>query len=156
VLSSVNNILTPVNVDNAVTTLASRLGSIYKRENKPQNLVSAASKFLWLRRRSPVVIYDGRAETCLKAMKAKPGATYASYRSAWRAEFPKYEMRIRLACCDLRAPNKTSRMARLSTKSVTSLYNVEVYAHALRGRICLIQTEIKPGRTCELNSSAPA
>jgi len=46
VLSSVNNILTPVNVDNAVTTLASRLGAIYKRENKPQNLVSAASKFV--------------------------------------------------------------------------------------------------------------
>ncbi len=100
-LSSVNNIITPANVDAVVTALAGRLGSVYKKKNKAQQLVSAASKFLWICRRSPVVIYDGRAETCLTGMNATPGTTYASFRNAWQTEFPKYEMRIRLACRDL-------------------------------------------------------
>jgi hypothetical protein len=101
VLSNVNNIITPANVDAVVTALASRLGSVYKKKGKAQELVSAASKFLWICRRSPVVIYDGRVKTCLTRMKAAPGTTYASFRKAWQTEFPKYEMRIRLACRDL-------------------------------------------------------
>jgi hypothetical protein len=101
VLSSVSNILTPTNVDDAVKTLAAQLGSKYKKKNKSQKLVSAASKFLWICRRTPVVIYDDRAKKCLTTMNAAPGTTYASYRSAWRAQFPKYETQIRLACRDL-------------------------------------------------------
>jgi hypothetical protein len=121
VLTNVNSILTPTNVDATVTTLAKNLGTIYinKRTGKPQELVSAASKFLWLRRRSPVVIFDGRAEGYLIKITGAPFAEYPSYldyRSAWRAEFPKYEKKILSACRDLNhsnvkkfAPDSTAR-----------------------------------------------
>ena len=101
VLASVNNTITPANVDQTVTDLATRLGSIYQKKGKPQNLVSAASKFLWICRRRPVVIYDDRAKTCLIRMSATPGTTYKSYREAWHLEFPKYEARIQSACLAL-------------------------------------------------------
>lgn len=102
VLSGVNNTIRPANVDALVTDLAIRLGSVYKKKDNAQELVSAASKFLWIRRRLPVVIYDRRAKTCLTILKAKPGTTYASFRKAWQTEFPKYKVRIRSACHDLR------------------------------------------------------
>lgn len=101
VLSSVNNVITPANVHQTVTDLARRLGSIYKKKNKPQNLVSAASKFLWICRRTPVVIYDDRAKTCLTRMNATPGTTYKNYWDAWQLEFPKYHTRIQSACLAL-------------------------------------------------------
>jgi hypothetical protein len=100
-LARVNNVITPANVDQTVTDLASSLGSIYQKKGKPQNLVSAASKFLWICRRTPVVIYDDRAKTCLTRMNATPGTTYKSYRDAWQLEFPKYQARIQSACLTL-------------------------------------------------------
>jgi hypothetical protein len=115
-LTNVNNVITPANVDQTVTDLASRLGTIYKKKGKPQTLVSAASKFLWICRRTPVVIYDDRAKTCLNRMNATPGTTYKSYREAWQVEFPKYEARIRSACLALAngsvrnfAPNSSAK-----------------------------------------------
>lgn len=96
-----NNAVTLANVDQMVTDLATRLGSIYKKKGTPQNLVSAASKFLWICRRTPVVIYDDRAKTCLTRMNAAPGTSYKSYREAWQLEFPKYEARIRSAALAL-------------------------------------------------------
>jgi hypothetical protein len=115
VLANVNNIITPANVDTTVTTLATSLGSIYKKNGKPQKLVSAASKFLWICRRNPVVIFDDRAKTCLTAMNAMPGTNYKSYWNAWQLEFPKYETRIQAACLALTstknfAPNSPAKM----------------------------------------------
>jgi hypothetical protein len=134
-LLTVNNVITPTNVDATVTTLAQRLGSIYlkKKTGKPQNLISAASKFLWLRRRSPVVIYDGRAVATLTALQANTGETYSSYRSAWRAEFPKYEVRIRSACSNLShssvknfAPDGTAKI-RLNSVLRTRWFHERVF-----------------------------
>lgn len=96
-LSAVNNVLTPNNVDVIVENLANRLGSVYKRKTGKTKLISAASKFLWIRRQS-AVIYDARAHKCLKIMNAVPGRSYASYRKAWMSEFQKYQPHIRSVC----------------------------------------------------------
>lgn len=99
VLSGVNNIITPANVDSMVTTLATTLGSAYKpKSGKATELISAASKFLWIRRQSPVVIFDRRAHSCLKMMNATPGTTYATFRKAWLTEFQRYETQIQSDC----------------------------------------------------------
>jgi hypothetical protein len=99
VLSGVSNIIAPANVDLTVITLATKLGSTYKRKSgKATELVSAASKFLWIRRQSPVVIFDRRAHSCLKMMNATPGTTYATFRQAWLTEFQTYETQIRSDC----------------------------------------------------------
>jgi hypothetical protein len=99
VLKGVSNIITPANVDLTVTTLATTLGLTYKRKSgKAAELISSASKFLWIRRQSPVIIFDQRAHACLKMMKATPGTTYATFRKAWLTEFQTYESQIRSAC----------------------------------------------------------
>jgi len=103
-LSGSSTIVTPSNVDSIVTTLATKLGLAYKRKSsKAAELTSAASKFLWIRRRSPVVIFDSRAHRCLIRMNALPGETYDTFRKAWLAEFQTYETQIRSACHGLRS-----------------------------------------------------
>jgi hypothetical protein len=104
-ISVANNAIRPANVDGVVVDLATRLGSVYKKKGAAQELVSAASKFLWIRRRSPVVIYDRRAHKCLTRMNATPGTSYASFRKVWQTEFPKYEIQIRSACRNLSQSN---------------------------------------------------
>jgi hypothetical protein len=101
VLANIRSGVTPANVNKIVTDLASRLGSKYPKASKSQNLVSAASKFLWICRRTTVVIYDDRAKTCLIRMNATPGTTYKSYWDAWQLEFKKYQKRIQSDCLAL-------------------------------------------------------
>lgn len=86
--------ITSDNVDTNVNRLAGLLKSAYK-----QTLQSAASKFLWIRFRSPIIIYDERARRGLKlaAKINRLGSGYGKYRKAWLKLFEKEKTAINSA-----------------------------------------------------------
>lgn len=85
-------------VDDEVDRLAARFKSTYKKY-----LVSAASKFLWLKFQSPVVIYDNRALNTLRNVCGEPltDDSYSIYRTAWRRQFQDHEDAIGSTCHEL-------------------------------------------------------
>jgi hypothetical protein len=73
------------------------LAASFKKSYGQYNL-SAASKLLWLRYRSPYLIYDSRAVTALHRMGNKfRNADYTLYCESWRREFEKRSDEISLA-----------------------------------------------------------
>jgi hypothetical protein len=70
---------------------------------KKKEKVSAASKFLWLRCQSPVVIRDTNAFACLQAASCGTltESDYGAYWREWRRQFSKRKARIRSACAQL-------------------------------------------------------
>lgn len=58
-------------------------------------LTSLASKFLWLRFGTPILIYDNRAR---ETLEVKHSHDLAAYGEAWRARFDKHRSAIRSAC----------------------------------------------------------
>ena len=60
-------------------------------------VLSAASKLLWIKFRSPIVIYDGNARKSLKA----PEGDYAAYYELWRKEYAKNKSAVADACARL-------------------------------------------------------
>lgn len=96
--------LTESNVVQTVQTLAEKLGS----PSSGNVEISAASKFLWIRHKTPAVIYDDRAYKCLTQrlgckipVKDWKKSGYKHYRAEWIKEFDKREESIRLACAEL-------------------------------------------------------
>lgn len=95
-LTKIEGPLTDKNVDSEVATLASRFETKYGT-----NAVSAASKFLWLRFKSPVVIFDSRASTWLRSNGYAPDSGYANYRKRWIEAYDFHKEAIQSACADL-------------------------------------------------------
>jgi hypothetical protein len=96
--------VTDATVDAAVRDLASRFEELYGRY-----AVSAASKFLWLVHRWPVVILDERAGKCLRSSGCRfAKGDYAAYRREWRKQFTEREQVIRDACANLQRVNDFS------------------------------------------------
>lgn len=62
-------------------------------------VLSGASKYLWLRLKSPIVIYDSNVRT---ALELPPDCGYADYFVNWRNAFERYTDQIDGACCGLR------------------------------------------------------
>ncbi|HET7262450.1 MAG TPA: hypothetical protein VFK60_11615 [Casimicrobiaceae bacterium] len=66
----------------------SDLASAFERRLKYDHLLSAASTLLWLRRQSPIVIYDSRAVRALKRLaEGTDVSSYATYCDTWRTQF---------------------------------------------------------------------
>lgn len=79
-----------------VEALKRDLGRVYG--NQP---LSAASKFLWMRFRSPVIIYESLAARWLKKNSVYRDGSYSNYCQNWREQYEKHEDSIRNACGDL-------------------------------------------------------
>jgi len=76
-----------------VVSLASRFKDSFGQSN-----LSAASKLLWLRNRSPYLIYDSRALIALRRLGNKFNkADYISYCGVWEREYKKRSCEISLA-----------------------------------------------------------
>jgi len=90
--------ITHENASKKVTDLAKRFETRYGQYN-----ISAASKFLWLLHKIPIVIYDGRASNCLDAMGylVKTNCEYEDYRVVWRKAFAEHQIQISQACKSL-------------------------------------------------------
>ena len=66
----------------------------FKKDFKSYNL-SAASKLLWCRDRSPYLVFDSRAVKTLKKLGRKFNSrSYESYETAWRAAYSDHEKEI--------------------------------------------------------------
>lgn len=94
------NVKIKINEKNVAATVNDLATNFEKTYGK--YAISAASKLLWLRYRSPVIIYDLRALSWLKAngYPVKNGS-YESYRSQWLSAYNNYEIRIKDACKNL-------------------------------------------------------
>lgn len=89
--------------------------------------LSAASKLLWLRYRSPYLIYDSRAVTALRRMGNKfKNADYTLYCEAWRKEFEKRSDEISLAARGLvNLPRKYTAAYNLKGDELTEIVDSE-------------------------------
>jgi len=84
-------------VISAVNELAKALQSKYGGSK-----ISAASKFLWFRYKSPVAIYDSRARASLRRGGGTFGdRDYGGYLKDWRRQFAESADAIRAACAEL-------------------------------------------------------
>lgn len=94
-LLAVQGPITEENVCAHVNNLAEKFRNKYEK-----NAVSAASKFLWLRFKSPVVILDSRATKWLyeNEYSARRKPDYDSYRTAWLNAFHENEQHLETAC----------------------------------------------------------
>ncbi|QDW66700.1 hypothetical protein [Luteimonas granuli] len=78
----------------AVNKLASKFEDRFSKEN-----LSAASKLLWFRHRSPFLVYDRNAVTALSALASRRiPRSYDEFEKVWRSEFKKVEAQVAAAC----------------------------------------------------------
>jgi len=118
ILHKVSSHITDENVVATVNSLAKSF-----QEKYGKNAVSAASKLLWLRVRSPVIIFDSRALKWLKTngYPVPYGGGYGEYRKKWLAAFQEHEVRIQSACAGLVAVRKYTHAHEESEKAISDL-----------------------------------
>jgi hypothetical protein len=82
--------------------------SLAKALHKKYDLfaLSAASKFLWMRFRSPIIIYDSVVSRWLHEKCAKKYDGYYAYYENWLCKYHEHEGQIRNACAELRSIKK--------------------------------------------------
>ena len=120
-LAILNKVSGPITDENVVTSVNTLANSFQKKYGK--YVVSAASKFLWLRFRSPVIIFDNRVLRWLKTngYSVHQGSGYGEYRKKWIAAFQAHEKLIQSACNDLPAVRKYTYAHAESEKDVSNL-----------------------------------
>jgi hypothetical protein len=90
--------------------------------------LSASSKFLWMRFRSPIVIFDQFVSKHLhRQCKFKTG-DYADFYKIWINEFHENEHRIREACAELNGIKKFTRADELSNDDLLALTSSRWFA----------------------------
>jgi hypothetical protein len=106
--------ITENNVCETVNKLAQAFGQRYGK-----NALSAASKFLWLRHKSPVVIFDSRAKKWLRNNGYKVPGHYTGYREQWLSAFSDHYAEIEEACAALIDAQAFSMAFESSEKELT-------------------------------------
>lgn len=108
-------------VTNNVCEMVNNLALAFERRYG-KNAVSAASKFLWLRHKSPVVIFDSRAKKWLDCNGYKvPVNNYEEYRNQWLTAFSDNSEKIEEACAALMTVRDFSMAFERSTEEVVSV-----------------------------------
>lgn len=108
-------------VENNVCEIVNNLALEFERRYG-KNAVSAASKFLWLRHKSPVVIFDSRAKKWLSRNGYKvPSNNYEGYREQWLSAFSDNSKKIKEACAALTIVRDFSMAFESSAKEVESV-----------------------------------
>jgi hypothetical protein len=77
-----------------------------------RDVLSATTKFLWLKMKSPIIIYDNQAR---KALRAAPG-DIDEYYARWQQEFNRYEQQIRAACLSLPKVHEYAKRPEIATR----------------------------------------
>jgi hypothetical protein len=110
-----------------VTLLAQRFKNRFGQFN-----LSAASKLLWLRNRSPYLIYDARAVNALRCLGNERFDNYTSYCEAWQKEYEERSDQISAASHGLlNLPRKYTAAFLLTDGQLTKL----VHAKWFRERV---------------------
>lgn len=108
-------------VENNVCEIVNNLALEFERRYG-KNAVSAASKFLWLRHKSPVVIFDSRAKKWLSRHGYKvPSNNYEGYREQWLSAFSDNSKKIKEACAALTIVRDFSMAFESSAEEVESV-----------------------------------
>ena len=81
------------------------------RQARRRDVLSATTKFLWLKMKSPIIIYDSRAR---KALGAALGEI-DEYYSRWREKFKGCEQQIRDACTSLQKVHEYTENPEVAT-----------------------------------------
>jgi hypothetical protein len=76
-----------------------------------RNILSATTKFLWLKVKSPIIIYDGRAR---RALEVRSGE-FEEYCRKWRERFEDHEQQIRRACETLPKVHEYTKQPEIAT-----------------------------------------
>lgn len=84
-------------VINEIEKIASEISEQYGNAKK---MLSATTKFLWLKLKQPILIYDSRARNALEE-KGKPLDNYYKYYEKWRKEFEVHKKQVEDACVEL-------------------------------------------------------
>lgn len=105
------------NLTHAIIKVQNQISTRYGE----RKFLSLTTKFLWLKIRSPIVIYDSRARS---ALRARPG-DIDDYYSKWRKEFDNHKREIRAACKSLRSVTEYS----LEPEEATPHFVEELSSH---------------------------
>lgn len=90
-----------------INTIQKRISINYKN----RSVLSLTTKFLWLKIRDPIIIYDSQAR---KALKTKNGDLLGFY-DAWRKEYEVHSQTITTACTNLSRVSKYSCNQKIAT-----------------------------------------
>jgi hypothetical protein len=97
VLATINSIaagaVTDTTIGSVIKSLRHELGRAYGG----RDLLSAATKFLWLRFPRVVIIFDSQARLALQT----PSGDYDRYLARWRSQYAKHETEIVRCCSEL-------------------------------------------------------
>ena len=91
--ATLHRLVEPQSLGPTVESLRHELGALYGG----RDLLSAATKFLWLLHGDPVIIFDSQARIAL----VTPHANYDAYVERWRDAYTQYAHAIRAACDSL-------------------------------------------------------
>ena len=99
--------------------------------------LSAASKFLWVRFRSPVVVYDMLVSDGLHLRYGYKYDGYPNYYKIWTTSYRENEERIREACNELNAIKKFTLASEVPQKDLSELISRQwfmerVFDHAMQ------------------------
>lgn len=110
--------ITESNVSDIVNDLAARFESKYG-----EYAISAASKFLWFRHQTPVVIFDNNAKSRLGKLSGRNlGSTdYPKYYAKWREQFAMHSESIKAACSELTPVKDFSLAYHMTKETLTEL-----------------------------------
>lgn len=108
-----------------------------------QTPLSAASKFLWMRFRSPVVIYDSIASGRLKNYSYK-GRGYRNYVEIWSNKYREFEAEIGQACNELKDFKKFTLAREVSDDSLTEWTNSQWFKERVFDRFLLNEAGHSP------------
>jgi len=97
-----------------VENFAEVLGKVYG-----SIALSAASKFLWMRFRSPVIIYDSIASGWLCKNCNYNYDGYSNYHQIWSSKYREYEEHIREACAELKYIKKFTLACEIPDKELS-------------------------------------
>jgi len=126
-------------VPKIVDRFAAELGSVYG--GLP---FSAASKFLWMRFRTPIAIYDSLVAAYLAAEnRGYDNRTSGSFYSAWRENYLQNQEAIQAACDELISIKKFTLASECKDEDVSNWTNTEwfrerVFDHFMQSNSPLI------------------
>jgi len=89
----------PPTEDNFVKKVIGFSESLQRRYGRQP--LSAASKFLWIRFRDPVIIFDSIANKWLHNNTSYKNDSYENYCKFWNEEYLRFKPQIQEACADL-------------------------------------------------------
>jgi len=102
----------------------------YNQDNHPKKkkVLSLTTKFLWLKIKQPIIIYDSRAR---KALETENGNldTYDTYYKKWQEKFEKHQNEIKEACSKLPALHEYAVDQELGTEKYIKNVSSESWFH---------------------------